>query len=52
MGSVELACLICLRKGEFLYWLSVGDCFAYLFHSEKTKNGKGRLNKRKNYGLE
>ncbi|MGA4498034.1 protein phosphatase 2C domain-containing protein [Bacillus bombysepticus] len=45
----ELACLICLRKGEFLYWLSVGDCFAYLFHSEKTKNGKGRLNKRKNY---
>lgn len=45
----ELACLICLRKGEFLYWLSVGDCFAYLFHSEQTKNGKGRLNKRKNY---
>ena len=35
-------------KGEFLYWLSVGDCFAYLFHSE-NENGKGRLNKRKNY---
>ena len=33
----ELACLICLRKGEFLYWLSVGNCFAYLFHSENEK---------------
>ncbi|MBO1624580.1 protein phosphatase 2C domain-containing protein [Bacillus arachidis] len=45
----ELACLICLRKGEFLYWLSVGECFAYLFHSEQLQNGKGRLNKRKFY---
>ncbi|MEH7458333.1 protein phosphatase 2C domain-containing protein [Bacillus sp. JJ1127] len=45
----ELACLICLRKGEFLYWLSVGDCFAYLFHPERGKNGKGRLNQRKYY---
>ncbi|EMA6341802.1 protein phosphatase 2C domain-containing protein [Bacillus cytotoxicus] len=45
----ELACLICLRKGEFLYWLSVGECFAYLFHSEREKNGKGRLNQPKYY---
>ncbi len=44
-------CLICLRKGEFLYWLNASVIvFAYIiFHSEKTENGKGRLNKRKNY---
>lgn len=47
--NAVLACLICLRKDEFLYWLSVGDCFAYLFHPEQLQNGKGRLNKRKFY---
>ncbi|MDM5187966.1 protein phosphatase 2C domain-containing protein [Bacillus sp. DX4.1] len=45
----ETACLICLRKGEFLYWLSVGECFAYLFQPEQLQNGKGRLNQRKFY---
>src|SRR5437899_4608688 len=28
----ETACLICARKEQFLWWLSVGDCLVYLFH--------------------
>ena len=44
----ELACLICLRKGEFYigYQLVI---VSRIYSILKTKNGKGRLNKRKNY---
>lgn len=45
----QTACLICLRKGKFLYWLSVGECFVYLFHPRLLQYNQGRLNKRQCY---
>ncbi|MCP1123276.1 hypothetical protein NKR74_07995 [Bacillus sp. 3103sda1] len=45
----QTSCLICLRKGNFLYWLSVGECFVYLFHPRLLQCDQGRLNKRQCY---
>ena len=42
----ETACLICARKGPFLWWLSVGDCLVYLFHPELARLGQFALNQR------
>ncbi|MFD0768803.1 protein phosphatase 2C domain-containing protein [Bacillus sp. CGMCC 1.60114] len=45
----QISCLICLRKGKFVYWLSVGECFVYLFHPRLLQCDQGRLNKRQCY---
>lgn len=45
----ETACLICARKERFVWWLSVGDCVAYLFHPELAALGQFALNQRSFY---
>ena len=45
----ETACLICVRKQQFLYWFSIGDCLLYLFHSELAKMGQFAINQRQFY---
>lgn len=42
----ETACLLCLRKENYLWWFSVGDCVVYLFHDELHKMGQYALNQR------
>jgi hypothetical protein len=42
----ETACLICARKAQFLWWLSIGDCVVYLFHPELARLGEFALNQR------
>lgn len=42
-------CLICLRKDKFVYWLSVGECFLYLFQPESGQCKQGRLNEQQFY---
>lgn len=44
--SGETACLICVQKGKYLWWFSVGDCVLYLLHPELTKLGQFALNQR------
>ncbi|MBS4220496.1 protein phosphatase 2C domain-containing protein [Bacillus sp. FJAT-49711] len=45
----ETACLICVRKENYLYWFSVGDCLVYLLHDELHKLGQYKLNQRQFY---
>ncbi|GGB60392.1 hypothetical protein GCM10011409_42210 [Lentibacillus populi] len=45
----ETACLICMRKENYLWWFSVGDCVAYLFHEELHRLGQHALNQRQFY---
>ena len=42
----ETACLICARKAQFLWWLSIGDCLVYLFHPDLARLGQYALNQR------
>ena len=42
----ETALLVCVQKGGFVWWLSVGDCVLYLLHPELTKLGQYALNQR------
>jgi serine/threonine protein phosphatase PrpC len=42
----ETACLICVRREQFLWWLSTGDCVAYLLHPELAALGQYALNQR------
>jgi hypothetical protein len=42
----ETACLICVRKAQFLWWLSVGDCVVYLLHPELARMKQFALNQR------
>lgn len=42
----ETACLIVVRKDNYLWWFSVGDCVLYLFHPELTALGQYQLNQR------
>ncbi len=42
----ETACLICVQKGKYLWWFSVGDCVLYLLHPELAKLGQFALNQR------
>ncbi len=42
----ETACLICVQKGKYLWWLGVGDCVLYLFHPELAALGQYALNQR------
>ncbi len=45
----ETACLICVRKENYIWWLSVGDCLVYVFHDELHKLGQYTLNQRHFY---
>lgn len=42
----ETACLICVQKGKYLWWLAVGDCVVYLLHPELAELGQYALNQR------
>jgi hypothetical protein len=42
----ETACLFCVRKERFLWWLSVGDCALYLLHPDLARRGQYALNQR------
>ncbi len=42
----ETSFIMCVRKGAFLWWLSVGDCVLYLLHPELTRFGQYALNQR------
>jgi serine/threonine protein phosphatase PrpC len=42
----ETACLIALRKDKYLWWFSIGDCIAHLFHPELDGLGQYQLNQR------
>jgi len=42
----ETACLICVQKGQFLWWFSVGDNSLYLLHPDLVKLGQYSLNQR------
>ncbi len=44
--SGEASCLICVRRGQFLWWFSVGDCLLYLLHPELARFGQYTLNQR------
>lgn len=45
----ETACLFAVRKGKFLWWLSIGDCALYLFHPELTALNEYQQNHRSFY---
>ncbi|MFJ7725256.1 PP2C family serine/threonine-protein phosphatase [Neobacillus sp. NPDC097160] len=45
----ETACLLCVRKEKYLWWLSVGDCVIYLLHEDLHKLGQYALNQRQFY---
>ncbi|MGI2328329.1 protein phosphatase 2C domain-containing protein [Planococcus sp. YIM B11945] len=45
----ETACMIVVRKGKYVWWLSVGDCLLYLFHKELAEMGQYELNQRHFY---
>lgn len=42
----ESACLFVVRKGKFLWWLSIGDCILYLYHPELKVLGEFQQNHR------
>ncbi len=42
----ETACLICVRKENYIWWFSIGDCLVYVFHEEFHKLGQYTLNQR------
>lgn len=42
----ETAFLVCLQKGGYLWWLSVGDNSLYALHKEFSELGQYRLNQR------
>ena len=42
----ETACLICVRKAQFLWWFNVGDCLVYLLHPELAHMKQFLLNQR------
>lgn len=45
----ETSCLITFQQGAFIWWLSIGDCMAYLFHPELAKFNQYELNQRQFY---
>ena len=45
----ETACLIVVRKDQYVWWFSVGDCVLYLFHEELAALGQYQLNQRQFY---
>ncbi|QNK54968.1 protein phosphatase 2C domain-containing protein [Paenibacillus sp. PAMC21692] len=45
----ETSCLISVRKGQYLWWLNIGDCVLYLLHEELQKRGQFAMNQRNFY---
>jgi len=45
----KAACLICVQKDQFLWWLSIGDNLVFLFHPELAELGQFSLNQRQFY---
>ena len=45
----ETACLICIRKGNYLWWFSVGDCVVYVIHPDFSALNQFQLNQRQFY---
>lgn len=45
----ETACLIVVRKSQYVWWFSVGDCLLYLFHPELAALRQYQLNQRQFY---
>lgn len=45
----ETACLIVVRKENYVWWFSVGDCILYLFHPELAALSQYQLNQRQFY---
>ena len=45
----ETACLIVVRKENYIWWFSVGDCLVYLFHSDLMAMDQYQLNQRQFY---
>ncbi|MBT2663291.1 protein phosphatase 2C domain-containing protein [Bacillus sp. ISL-45] len=45
----ETACLIVARKGQYVWWFSIGDSVLYLFHEELAAMGQYQLNQRQFY---
>ncbi len=45
----ETAFLLCVRKENYIWWLSIGDCLVYVFHDELHKLGQYALNQRHFY---
>lgn len=45
----ETVCLLCVRKENYIWWLSIGDCLVYVFHEELHKLGQYALNQRHFY---
>lgn len=45
----ETACLICVRKENYVWWFSVGDCLVYVLHEELHQLGQYMLNQRHFY---
>lgn len=45
----ETAVLCVVRKGKFLWWLSIGDCLLYLFHPELKALNETQQNHRSFY---
>jgi hypothetical protein len=42
----ETSCLLAARKSYFLWWMTIGECQAYLFHPELAQRGQYALNQR------
>ncbi|MFS0864748.1 protein phosphatase 2C domain-containing protein [Fredinandcohnia sp. 179-A 10B2 NHS] len=45
----ETACLIAVRKANFLWWFSIGDCLLYLYHPELVALNEYQQNHRSFY---
>lgn len=45
----ETACLLVVRKGNYIWWFSVGDCLVYLFHPDLIAMNQYQLNQRQFY---
>ncbi|MFS0727650.1 protein phosphatase 2C domain-containing protein [Paenibacillus sp. 1P07SE] len=45
----ETLCILCFQRGPFLWWFSIGDCMAFLFHSELAYFKQYGLNQRQFY---
>ncbi|MDO7907484.1 protein phosphatase 2C domain-containing protein [Paenibacillus sp. JX-17] len=51
----ETSCLFLYQKHNYIWWMSIGDCMAYLLHPELARLGQYMLNQRQFYewvGLE
>jgi hypothetical protein len=45
----ETACLMVVRKENYVWWFSVGDCIFHIFHPELAKLGQYFINQRNFY---